>query len=357
MGRKMRIGIITITNDGYNYGNRLQNYALQHVLEHLGFQVETLNRPLVGNQRLWYKHKRRVFHFFFPFRQTREQKKSGSFFFWNLLHIKWSPILVSDECDWSYIQDRYDFFVAGSDQIWNPNYFWGKDPYMFLQFAKESQRIAYAPSFGIDKIEDEDTKGVFSKFLHNWKALSCREKSGSHIAGVLTNREIPCLLDPTLLLKDNEWIKISRFGQTPRKRYIFLYVLGEMLCEYQEFVHHLAEEKNCKIVDIMNNNRYFGSSPSRFLSLIRNADYVVSDSYHAFVFSVIFHKPFIHVDRSDSGTNMNDRFLSLSQKLEIDFETKGNIGQIGFVDWEIVEKRLQEERELSVQYLKQALEI
>ena len=132
---KHKIGIVTITNDGYNFGNRLQNYALQTILERMGYDVETLNRPIRGNQRLWGKRKKMVLHYFLPYRRKIVHLKAGNFYFWNRRYIKWSNRVATDDI-LPLLGKQYDYLIAGSDQIWNPKFIWGEDPYMFLQFAQ-----------------------------------------------------------------------------------------------------------------------------------------------------------------------------------------------------------------------------
>ncbi|MDO5340834.1 MAG: polysaccharide pyruvyl transferase family protein [Bacteroidia bacterium] len=358
MTKKKKIGIVTITNDGYNFGNRLQNYALQTVLERMGFEVETLNRPIRDNQRNWWKRKKMVLHYFLPYHQRIEHLKAGNFFFWNLRHIHWSKIVATDE-NLSTLAKQYDYFVAGSDQIWNPKFSWGTTPYMFLQFALPKQRVSYAASIGIDDEFKEPYCSQFKDMWKDWKALSCREQFGARIMSDLLNQEVPCLLDPTLLLDRKDWEDLTRGCRTPKK-YIFLYMLGELTGEYQQYVFELAERTGCQVVDVMNDIRYARCSPSRFAALIQRADWVVADSYHAMVFSIIFHKRFTFVYRKEARLkckNMNSRVHTLTDKLKLQLHQVDDkpIFELNILDGDAVNLLIEEHKAIALNYLKCAL--
>lgn len=353
MTKKKKIGIVTITNDGYNFGNRLQNYALQMVLERMGYEVETLNRPIRGNQRNLWKRKKMVLHYLIPFRRQIVHIKAGKFFFWNQRYIHWSKIVAIDE-NLPLLAKQYDYFVAGSDQIWNPEFDWGTDPYMFLQFAEPKQRVAYAPSIGLDEELKEPYRTLFKMMWQNWHALSCREQSGSQTMSNLIEQRVPCLLDPTLLLSRDDWMQMSNHSDTPKK-YIFLYILGILTEEYKQYVDELAQRTGCSVVDIMNDMRYAGCSPSRFVALLQHADWVVADSYHAYVFSIIFHRPFTFINRVGCGIKMNSRMKTLVEKMHIFVPHWENITEIVPLNWKRIDEVILKEQQLSISFLKSAL--
>ena len=352
MSAKKKIGIVTITNDGFNFGNRLQNYALQTVLEQMGFDVDTLNRPIRGNQRFWWKRKKMVLHYFIPYHRKIEHLKAGNFYFWNKRYIKWSDIVTTDGV-LPLLTKQYDYFVAGSDQIWNPKFIWGKDPYMFLQFTRQEQRIAYAPSIGLDEISQESIQ-QYKDWWQGWRALSCREYSGAKIISKVINKEVPTLIDPTLLLSSNDdWKKLTKGIKTPKK-YIFVYMLGDITGEHKEYIDTLSRENHCEIVDVMNNICYAGCDPSKFVALIQHAERVIADSYHAMVFALLFHRPFTFIDRVGWGMNMNSRVETLLDKFEIPIKQLDAISELN-LDWNTFEQKLDVERKKAIDYLKNAL--
>ena len=348
---KHKIGIVTITNDGYNFGNRLQNYALQTILERMGYDVETLNRPIRGNQRLWWKRKKMVLHYFLPYRRKIVHLKAGNFYFWNRRYIKWSNRVATDDI-LPLLGKQYDYLIAGSDQIWNPKFIWGEDPYMFLQFAKPEQRIAYSPSIGLDEIPQENIT-QYEDWWRDWNALSCREYTGANIISRVINKKVPTLIDPTLLLSSEDWCRLTKGIKTPKK-YIFVYMLGEITGEYKEYIDKLAHENQCEVVDVMNDIRYAGGNPSVFVALIQNAERVIADSYHAMVFAMLFHLPFTFIDRVGWGMNMNSRVQTLIDKFGISVKRLDALTELP-IDWNVFEQRLEQERSKAMLYLKNAL--
>lgn len=349
---KHKIGIVTITNDGYNFGNRLQNYALQTILERMGYDVETLNRPIRGNQRLWWKRKKMVLHYFLPYRRKIVHLKAGNFYFWNRRYIKWSNRVATDDI-LPLLGKQYDYLIAGSDQIWNPKFIWGEDPYMFLQFAKPEQRIAYSPSIGLDEIPQENIT-QYEDWWRDWNALSCREYTGANIISRVINKKVPTLIDPTLLLSSNDWGKLTKGIKTPKK-YIFVYMLGEITGEYKEYIDKLAHENQCEVVDVMNDIRYAGGNPSVFVALIQNAERVIADSYHAMVFAMLFHLPFTFIDRVGWGMNMNSRVETLMRIFDIHINKLEAITEMQ-IDWDVFERKLETERQKAIEYLSVALQ-
>ena len=351
MSNKNKIGIVTITNDGYNFGNRLQNYALQIVLERMGFHVETLNRPIRGNQRLWWRSMKKVLHYFIPYHQTIEHIKAGNFFFWNRRYIKWSNLVANDDSLLT-LAKQYDYLVAGSDQIWNPKFPWGKDPYMFLQFARPEQRVAYAPSVGLESIEDQE-RLIYKERWSHWRALSARETKGAEIIADVIGENVPTLIDPTLLLTQDDWRTMTHNIRTPKK-YIFVYMLGDITGEYKEYLDKIAKETDCELVDVMHDKRFAGCNPSEFVALIQHAERVVADSYHAMVFAMLFHRLFTFIDRVGWGMNMNSRVQTLIDKFEIPIKRLDAITELP-IDWDVFEERLYQERKSAMSYLEKAL--
>lgn len=349
---KHKIGIVTITNDGYNFGNRLQNYALQTILERMGYDVETLNRPIRGNQRLWWKRKKMVLHYFLPYRRKIVHLKAGNFYFWNRRYIKWSNRVATDDI-LPLLGKQYDYLIAGSDQIWNPKFIWGEDPYMFLQFAKPEQRIAYSPSIGLDEIPQVNIT-QYEDWWRDWNALSCREYTGANIISRVINKKVPTLIDPTLLLSSEDWCRLTKGIKTPKK-YIFVYMLGEITGEYKEYIDKLAHENQCEVVDVMNDIRYAGGNPSVFVALIQNAERVIADSYHAMVFAMLFHLPFTFIDRVGWGMNMNSRVETLMRIFDIHINKLEAITEMQ-IDWDVFERKLETERQKAIEYLSVALQ-
>ena len=194
-----------------------------------------------------------------------------------------------------------DKYICGSDQIWNPDITLGVVPQYFLDFVKEPEKkIAYAPSFGSDRIAPRYRKKIGS-YLNRIGSLSAREQSGVELIRELTGREAKRLIDPTFLLNREQWDQIIAKPAAPstEEPYILLYIMQENDAVY-ETAKRLKEETGCRIIEI---SRYglrpdfvdesrIAVGPDEFAALIRDAAYVCTNSFHGMAFSLIFERPF-----------------------------------------------------------------
>lgn len=147
------------------------------------------------------------------------------------------------------LNDRYDYFIAGSDQIWNPSFVDLKNE--FLQFADRNKRIAYAASFGVSEIPADKVE-IVKKGLEGIDYISVREQAGSKIVKDLTGRDVPVLVDPTLLLTSEEWEKVMERPVWYRdEKYILVYFLSKLPDKIKKDIQNLAEKYKLKIVDLM----------------------------------------------------------------------------------------------------------
>ncbi len=222
-----KIAIVTL-NGYFNYGNRLQNYALQETLKSLGFEIETImntNKTLYSSNvtfmervnNLKNKSKKEIYGIleYKVWRkvnkyetQKSEEIRTEVFKKFTHNHIKETDYSISDNSMPEDLSLRYDYFVAGSDQVWNPNYIHGS-PINFLIFAEQHKRIAYAPSFGVSEVKAEYIKN-YKEWISGMHKLSVREDDGAKIIKDLTGRDAPVLVDPTLLITKEKWISISK---------------------------------------------------------------------------------------------------------------------------------------------------
>lgn len=297
----------------YNYGATLQAYALQHYLERLGHDVEIIDYRLSTHVR---------YELFTPYPEGRAykiiqtipflripialfknrkmlhtwgRKKSFDDFDKNYLHISKETYRTYDELRRANI--IADLFVAGSDQIWNPVLPNGTDLGYYLNFVKRSKkRISYAASFGVSEISKEQANFVKEQ-LTTFSHLSVREQSGVEILKRIGLAAVKCV-DPVFLLDKTEWAEIAKVKRLDYK-YIMVYDFHHKDEKLIAFVKGLSKEKSLKIVSIndTNNAQYAdvqinNAGPIEFLSYIKNADYVVSNSFHATAFSLIFNKRF-----------------------------------------------------------------
>lgn len=338
----MKVGIVTINS--FNYGNRLQNYALQEVIKSLGFSVDTIPRkaPLnfVGRIKMIRQH----------ILGTKVAKFDS--FEKNITKSKF--IALANDAD-DNLSFAYDFFVAGSDQIWNPYYpFNGKSDLLF--FAPPSKRISYAASFGVDSIPNEKEE-FYKKYLSQFKAISIRETEGAKIVNKLIGIDAQVVLDPTLLFSKEKWSEIeTKTSYSPLKPYVLVYSLGNKNDAFKENIRFLS--KKYIIFDVRSlsdSGCEIAIGPSEFIYLIHHASIVLTDSFHASVFSILFHKRFITFNRP--GLDMNSRIVSLAKTIKVEdlFDGNGDLYCDKGLDYDKIDVILEKERTISIEFLKKSL--
>jgi len=339
---KKKVGIMTF-HSVMNYGSSLQAIAMQNIMLDLGFDVELIDyRPVAVVEKtskveklkklksinIWKKHiEYRLFAKrvgFSSARRSREEKYNEFF----EKNMKLSDRCVNRE-ELLEVAKQYDYLVCGSDQIWNPNYLSGDYSY-FLDFCNDvNKKIAYAPSIAVDKIKDKD-KEQFIKCVKDFKYVSVREKGSVELLKQLAGVSAQVVLDPTMLVDETTWEQY--FDKEKRDEpYILSYFLGGNV-EYQKAVLKLKELTGYKILNIphmhlwsareyydFGDERLVDIGPSEFLSLIKNAEYICTDSFHGSVFSILNEKKFFAFKRySDNSIDSeNSRIYTLLDMLEI----------------------------------------
>ena len=320
----MKAGIVTIKDDT-NYGNKLQNYAVQVFLQKNNIKSKTIkNVPNTNNKesnKINYNRKR-LKNFIYSIRVNIKLKLKRN--------IRWKKFKkFSKNINFSKrvfninnksIINKYDYFIAGSDQIWNPN-FGRLSDFDLLSFAKPQQRIAFSASFGISELP-ENCKEKAKNELQKFKAISVREEAGKKIVEELTGREdVQVLIDPTMLLTQEEWDKVSKKPEQleGNKKYILNYFLGKLSDKRKKEIEKIAKENDCEIINILDKNSpFYQTGPSEFLYLEKNAFLICTDSFHSAVFAILYKKPFIVFDREDTNVKMNSRLDTLLKKFKLE---------------------------------------
>ncbi len=364
------IGILTL-NGFFNYGNRVQNYALQIVLEKLNFKVDTIwwdeSKKLVADKNLFnFKSLRRYVLNKHGFREsgTRDFLADGikeyniKKFSEKYIHTQYEYKIASD------LNERYDHFVVGSDQVWNP--YWVNSEIMYLMFAKPEKRIAYAASYGIAEIPEKYRKEV-KHALEGMHAISVREEAGAEIVRTLTGKDVPVLIDPTALLTKEEWYSIAEKPfYIKDERYILTYFLGEVPKNIQREIDNIAQTNGFSVIHLMDKSNldHYCTSPQEFIWLIKNCEIMYTDSFHGTIFSIIMNKPFIVTSKKTRNKKMNmdsriDTILSTFKLSDRKVSTEcnlcsENVFDISFKDTAAIMER---ERTRSIEYLKNALSV
>ena len=372
-----KIGIITL-NGYFNYGNRLQNYALEQVLRSIGFKVETI---IVDNKNLDVPINRKKFLDKIKGKKGKDliffSKNKIKKYLYNQNHLNLQREEIFKEFSLKYLSEtdftiseknipqdllnRYDYFITGSDQVWNPNYTSGSSIY-FLTFAPKNKRISYAASFGVSEIPEEYIEN-YKKWLSEMPHLSVREEAGAKIVKDLTGREATVSLDPTMLLTKEQWLSISQVPSHKLiKGYLLTYFLGNIPKERENLLKDIAKRNDLEIVNLarVKEKIPYLTGPSEFIDYIDSASVFCTDSFHGAAFSILLETPFIVFERIDNSPSMNSRIETLLTKFKLESRLVQNIKsneQIFEIDYSHVPPILQKERDSSINYLKNALNI
>lgn len=356
-----KIGIITI-NDNLNYGNRLQNYAMQEFFKKANISTETIENRKLNHKKVFILRLKRHLGYLYKKILSKRliDKRYVSFLEFNK-NIRFSKYMLDKECEDGIIKWKYTYFVVGSDQVWNPNIN-RLSKIDLLCFADNNQKIAFSASFGISKLPEEHkekTRDALKKF----KAISVREDAGKEIINNLgINKDVEVLVDPTMLLSAEEWDKVSNKPKNIKdgEKYILNYFLGKLPNEWDKEIKRIAKENDCKIINILDaNDPYFVSGPSEFLYLEKNAFLVCTDSFHSSVFSIIYGTPFIIFNRIDNHISMNSRLDTLLSKFGLENRKfNGSIpDDLLKCDYSNAKKILEKEKQKSKKFLCKALDI
>lgn len=344
----MKIGVITF-HWAANYGAVLQAYALCSYLNSLGHEAEIINYfpP---------KYKKTVLRAFLTrhvtsipqrIRDISKQKKIENFRKNNMKRTEYfsSGNIIKAKAP------VYDCYICGSDQIWNMSFLrYGerKRTYTyFLDFAPENKVLAsYAASFGTTQYAD-DLKDDLKQKLQRFDFISVREETGINILSELGFRNVCIVPDPTILLTKNYYEKFVKVLDR-EKDYAYSYMLHGRENDADMIFSNLSN-KGISIVSCDNNG------VENWLTDIYYCKFVVTNSFHGVVFSVIFEKPFAAVLIKGSG--MNDRIITFLKKIGLqDRIFDGDTAILDkSIDWKQVSKRLQEYRSIGCDYINQIL--
>ena len=322
----MKVGIVTIP-DITNLGNRLQNYAVSYVLQNR-FQCKVVSlasykeRPFEnGNYILWAKNL--IARELCSFSEMAAKyfgcgmMRWANFYSWNKKNIPTRSFFSHASLPKS-LDNEFDLFFAGSDQIWNYRFPGTKYDDYFLKFAENNKKAAISGSFGVEEIPDE-WKQTYIDGLSDFAYISVREDAGAKIVKELIGRDVPVLVDPVMLLSQEEWLEVARKPRVDvSKPYILKYYLGDEAEE--EKIDNWAKENGYEVYELLNDKipELYAAGPGEFISLIANASMVVSDSFHCIAFAIIFRKPFIVYSRCGVENYMTSRLDTLLNKFGFD---------------------------------------
>lgn len=379
---------LCVRYDCNNYGSMLQILATQKAIEECGWQYEII-RYDKKTPKFIIKNLSRVFNPYFmrgkmigiakkislkmhPEIENRNSKRLAIFREYRNKYIgPYSSICKGFD---SLVQSAndYDAVMVGSDQLWTPAGLMTK--FYNLLFVPDSiRKISLATSFGVTEIPKDQIK-LTKQYINRIDFLSVREVSGQKIIKKLTEREAVIAVDPTLLFDGEEWLEIFEYEKQSEKPYIFAYFLGDNNA-HRDAVEQFAKKKKLRVItcphmdEFVERDMTFGDdqrfevSPVDFLNLVRGAEYIVTDSFHGSVFSILNHKKFLTVNRySDSlrkakNTRIDSLFSLLgienrhyiNESLDIEKAIEADI------DYAEIDKRLSDLRDKTFDFLKKSL--
>lgn len=354
-----KIGIITLTGDK-NYGNKLQNYALHYLLSKYNYDLFTIWPKINTFKKILIYFKRKLIAIFPFINRQKNELYSREKIFKEFDNNYLRRFYVNNK-KLEKLNGIFDYFVIGSDQIWNPNvmnFYFG-----FSIFETNVKLFSYAASLGVSEVDDGYTSKVKYLFTKDRiPYISVREYTGAKIISEITNRnDINVNIDPTLLLSANEWDKLSKKPkQLKTDKYILTYFLGKLSDKRKQEIERVAIENNCEIINLLDvNSPFYKTGPSEFLYLEKNAFLICTDSFHSSVFALIYNTPFLIFDKEDNAENMSSRLNDFIEKFNL-FDRKYN-GKITddllIANYEQAYAILANERKKSDLFFEKALDI
>lgn len=353
-----KVGIVTIYDN--NYGNRLQNYAVQEILKGLDCDVITIKNTgrlnkKQNNIEYLVRNIRYIIHVCAD--KFKRNQRDYAFLDFNR-NIKFSKRTFN----WFHTQwlHKFDYFITGSDQVWNPKFRLSKVD--LLSFAEPNKRISLAASIANDDISD-NLKGLFYSEVKDYKAISVREDSAKEIVERITKRaDIQVLVDPTMLIDEKKWSKLAKKPeQLKSNKFILCYFLGDVSDEINQEIRRIADENDCDIISLMDKSSvYYQTGPSEFLYLEKNSFFTITDSFHSCVFSILFDTPFVVCDRQKNNVKtMGSRIDTLLSKFELENRKfNGSISDdLLKCDYSNAKKILENEQKKANNFIKRAIDI
>ena len=362
----MKIGILTFQYS-LNYGAVIQCYALKTFLEIQGHCVEIINRQpnRAPRYKIWGGILKRILKMQNPVKFPGWSAFNK--FSKNLLRLSSKPITSNNEME-NYDFSDYQAIIVGSDQIWRDNLRTVGNNY-FLDFLKESndiRKISYAASFGKDCWCDSPARIQFvSELLRKFDKISVREKSGVNVCKTVFHIDAVQVLDPSLLLPKQVYERIALDHNKQLQAYdVVSYFLGEDKATNISNVECFARNKGLSYIDLYSLGSYGTYKVKQHLTVadwifeISKAKYVITNSFHATVFAIIFHKQFVVVNLPSGGTTRLESLLSI---LNIQNRFFNSIESVNFaildssIDYTNVDSLLQKELAASKKFVRDAL--
>lgn len=360
---------IVTWNTYYNFGTYLQAFALQQYLYQEGFYNMILDDSsyiITYKPKLKDKLKKPLLKLVKKEFRVFEKSITQSYslfdsFKRNMLHIDYFNQSLTT------LDSKYDIYICGSDQIWNPFSLEDSKTDFFYASFSQKKKIAYAPSIGVSEVPQQ-YKEKLRNLTFKFNFLSAREQQGVDILHELTGKKVIKVVDPTLLLNSKQWNILLPKDNACDEKYVLAYFLTpnnifiNAVSEYAHkkglrlkmfFMHKSYYRYNCDLI---------AAGPIEFLHYVRDAEYLFTDSFHGTIFASIFHTQFFTFKRfKQTPKSQNSRvenlleMMGLSERL-FDEESYNNIYNLTNIDFSYIETNLASFIKKSKEYLKKALQ-
>ena len=375
-----KIALISVHNDP-NYGSALQAYALAYAIKREGYDCEYISYSPFKQSHGFVPWLKRCVNTVLYGLGIRKYKKT-EYYYWATPQFKKQKKLFAEfhdsnipfskeTYDHTTIKEsnnQYDCFIVGSDQTWSPYVTQSEYTINFLDFVEPIKiKGSYAPSLGTCHLPEDYITKLKEKVV-DFKFLSCREKQNAELLTERLGRKVEHVLDPTLLLNNEEWLQIAEPLDMPKK-YVLCYILGTKQC-ISDFAEQLGNKESLPVYYIVSRPEYTNKknalqniTPGQFISLIAGATFIVTDSFHGSLFSVNFCKQFFAFSKRAvvEGRIDNDRIgdflsvLGLQERLIDDTDRYDLSRHSGLINYEIVVGNLIELKSKSKGYLQNML--
>lgn len=350
-----KIRILTLSYpENTNFGASLQSFAILNLINYFTNDIELIN----------YKY------FKLNLKQKIMFRLSGNGFLnFNIKFLKLTE-KYNNLKELKELNKKVDIFIVGSDQVWRPKWLQEKLPHYYFDFVDDNKKkIAYAASFGVDCWEgDEVLTNKIKPLAQKFNYVSVREESGIKICKETFGIDAVCVLDPTLMIKKEDYQPILDDWQDKKhlnKKYIAHMLLDDTV-ELREESRNIGKYLNAEInyikgkdKKILGKNITFYNKVSQWLTYLKDAELVITDSFHCTVFSLIFNKKFVVVANPERGTARLENLLGIVGLKDRFFTDINDVLKSGILDKDInydeVEQKLNVHREYSMKFLKNAL--
>lgn len=374
MKKNKKIGIITFHNSN-NCGSMLESFAMNRIVDSIGFNSEIINYSSEGQQQLykslfpWNSPKNIIKNILLLPHKKRLDRNNRKYQEFKQKYMSLNSQDIQTEAQVRKL--KYDAVIAGSDQIWNVTIEDYNDVY-FLPWVQSGLKIAYAPSFGAKNPIKYDPSRItkYSDSLNGFDYLSVRENNGQKWIKEISGRDAKVVLDPTLLLPIDEYQRLERENMKLPEKYIFFYSPGFNL-DICKFVKQVSKKYNLPVITwsakpyYVKNVWKYGfqlpdyEDPSTYLTLIKNATLVFTTSFHGTIFSSLYHKKFF-VLKNGGMYSTDDRVITLVDKLKlgkhlIEYKFNEKFDYLAKSDYVEFNKTLEEEKKKSIDFLKSSL--